>query len=98
MNLTDLNYTYIAVMVGLMALVYLMVRWIVRARRRFGWPAAWLVILLEACGVGAVIYAAVKNVPGMGDTMIGQQLILAIVGIGLAVVIGGGLVMALGRR
>ena len=65
---------------------------------RFGWAAAWLVILLEACAVGAVIYVLVKNVPGMGDTMIGQQLILAIVGISLAVVIGGGLVMALGRR
>ena len=48
-------------------------------------------ILLEACAVGAAMYLAVQYVPGMGDTWIGQQLILAIVGIGLAIVLGGGI-------
>ena len=93
-----MNLTYIALLAGILLAVFILVRWIVQARRRYGWGAAWLVILLEACAVGGVMYLAVQNVPGMGDTWIGQQLMLAIVGIGLAIVLGGGMVIALGRR
>ena len=73
-------------------------RWVVKAQRRYGRAAAWGVILLEAVGIGGLMYLAVKNVPGMAESWIGQQLILALVGIGLAIFVGGGLVMALGRR
>ena len=93
-----MNYTYIALIAGILLVVFLLARWVVKAQRRFGWGAAWLVILLEACAVGAAMYLAVQYVPGMGDTWIGQQLILAIVGIGLTIVLGGGMVIALGRR
>ena len=93
-----MNYSYLALMAGILLVMFLLVRWVIQARRRFGWPGAWLVIVLEACAAGGVMYLAAKHVPGMGETWLGQQLILAIVGIGLTIVIGGGLVMALGRR
>ena len=44
------------------------------------------------------MYLLVKYVPGIGDTWVGQELILAVVGIGLAIVLGGGIVIAMGRR
>ena len=93
-----MNFTYLALLVAILLTMFLLVRWVVKAQRRWGWGAAWLVILLEACAVGGAMYLAVQYVPGMGDTWVGQQLILAIVGIGLAIVLGGGMVIALGRR
>jgi hypothetical protein len=93
-----MDYTYLAVLAGILLVVFLLTRWVVKAQRRYGWGAAWLVIIAEACLISAAMYLAVKYVPGMGDTWIGQQLILAMVGIGLTIFIGGGLVMALGRR
>jgi hypothetical protein len=93
-----MNLSYIGLLAGILLVVFLLVRWVVKAQRRWGWGAAWLVILLEACLVGAAMYLAVQYVPGMGDTWIGQQLILAIVGIGLAIFLGGGMVIALGKR
>ena len=74
-----MNLTYIALLAGILLVVFLLVRWVVKAQRRWGWGAAWLVILLEACLVGAAMYLAVQHVPGMGDTWIGQQLILDLV-------------------
>lgn len=93
-----MELTYIAFLVALLLVVVLLVRWVVKAQRRYGRAAAWGVILLEAVGIGGLMYLAVKNVPGMAESWIGQQLILALVGIGLAIFVGGGLVMALGRR
>ena len=93
-----MNYTYMAVLAGILLVVWILVRWVVKAQRRYGRIAAWGVIILEAIAVGGAMYLAVKHVPGMAESWIGQQLILALVGIGFAIFIGGGLVMALGRR
>lgn len=93
-----MNWSYIAFLAGLLLVVYVLVRSVVKAQRRFGRAAAWGVIMLEAVGIGFLMYLAVKYVPGVSDTALGSQLILAMVGIGLAIVVGGGLVMALGRR
>jgi hypothetical protein len=93
-----MDYSYIAFLVALLLVVVLLVRWVVKAQRRYGRAAAWGVILLEAVGIGGLMYVAAKQFPDLAATWIGQQLILAIVGIGLAIFIGGGLVMALGRR
>lgn len=93
-----MELTYIAFLVALLLVVVLLVRWVVKAQRRYGRAAAWGVILLEAVGIGGLMYVAAKQFPDLAATWIGQQLILAIVGIGLAIFIGGGLVMALGRR
>ena len=93
-----MELSYIAFLVALLLVVVLLVRWVVKAQRRFGRAAAWGVIVLEAVGVGGLIYFAAKQFPDLAATVIGQQLVLALVGIGLAIFIGGGLVMALGRR
>ena len=93
-----MDLTTIAVLGGIVLVVFILGRWIVKAQRRYGWGAAWLVIIIEACSVGGAMYLAAKYVPGMGDTWIGQQLILAVVGIGLAIFLGGGMIIALGRR
>ena len=93
-----MDYSYLALIGAILLVVFLLAWWVVRARRRFGAAGAWIVILLEAVGIGGIIYLATKYVPGMAETWVGQQLILAIVGIGLAIVIGGGLVIALGKR
>ena len=85
-------------MAAIMLVVVILVRLVVKAQKRYGRAAAWGVILLEATLIGVLMYLAVKHVPGMADSWIGQQLVLALVGIGLAIFIGGGLVMALGRR
>ena len=93
-----MELSYIAFLVALLLVVVLLVRWVVKAQRRYGRAAAWGVILLEAVGIGGLMYMAAKQFPDLAATWFGQQLILAIVGIGLAIFIGGGLVMALGRR
>jgi hypothetical protein len=93
-----MDYSYIAFLVALLLVVVLLVRWVVKAQRKYGRAAAWGVILLEAVGVGGLFYVAAKQFPDLAATVIGQQLVLALVGIGLAIFIGGGLVMALGRR
>ena len=92
------NYGYYALLAGILLVVYLLVRVVVGANRRFGRFAAWLVIILEAVASGFVVWWVVNNVPGLAESTIGQQLVLAIVGIVLAIFIGGGLVSALGKR
>jgi uncharacterized membrane protein len=93
-----MNWNYIAVLVAILLVVAILVRWIVKAQRRYGRAAAWGVIILEAVGIGGIIYLAAKNFPDLAATWAGEQIVLALVGIGLAIFIGGGLVMALGRR
>ncbi len=93
-----MDYTYIALLVAILLVVVLLVRWVIKAQRSYGRAAAWGVILLEAVGVGGLMYLAAKQFPDLAASWVGQQLILALVGIGLAIFIGGGLVMALGRR
>jgi hypothetical protein len=92
------NYGYIALLLVVLVIVFFLVRAIVRAHRNYGRLAAWLVILVEAALAGGALYAVAKYVPGINDTWIGQQILLAVVGIAIAIVIGGGLVIALGRR
>jgi uncharacterized membrane protein YwaF len=95
---SHMNYQYIALLVAILLVVFLLARWVVKAQRRYGRAAAWGVILVEAVAVGALMFAAAKYFPDLAQTWVGEQLMLALVGIGLSIFIGGGLVMALGRR
>ena len=93
-----MNLNTLAVLAAIVLVVFLLARWVVKAQRRYGRGAAWLVILVEACAVGSVMYLLVKYVPGIGDTWIGQELILTVVGLGLAIMLGGGIIIAMGKR
>ena len=93
-----MDYSYIAFLLVLLLVVFLLAWWVVRANRRFGRIGAWGVIGLEAVAVGGLIYLLGKYQPDLVSNWIGQQLILAVVGVALAVVLGGGLVIGLAKR
>ena len=93
-----MELTYIAFLVAFLLVVVLLVRWVVKAQRRYGRAAAWGVILLQAVGIGGLMYVTAKQFPDLAASWVGEQLLLALVGIGLAIFVGGGLVMALGKR
>jgi hypothetical protein len=66
------------------------------AYRRLGSFGLILAIAAEACALGGFVYWINLQVPGIIETTMGLQVGLAILGLVLAVVIGGGLMVALG--
>ena len=91
-----MSIQYFALWAGIAIVVWLLVWFVFAARRRLGRFGMFLAVLLEAVGAGALVYYGTKYIPAMQNTWISEQLTLAIVGIVLAIFLGGGLLIGLG--